>query len=172
VTVTRAALLLFAFAGLAAWAGAQGPPPLPAATQVKLFKTNRALIESLVNHGLDIAAKDDPQDRAEECRKTARTLVNYLARAAQDDQDADRVAELAGLLTEVVRDGLAPNWERARREIPPGSPREPELLRTRDAATSDLDAARNAVPAGKVADHPKVRQALNRLTELKTAFGP
>jgi len=169
--VTRAALLLLASAVLAAWAGAQGPPPpLPAATRVKLFKVNRSVIESLVSHGLEIAAKDDPQDRAEECRKTARTLVNYLARAAQDDCDADRVAELAGLLAEVVRDGLVPNWQRARREIPPGSPREPELLRTRDAAAADLDAARAAVPDATVAGHPRVRQALDRLAELKTAF--
>lgn len=170
--MTRLVLLGVVFVGVAAGAGGQGPPPaLPPATRVKLFKADRALIESLVDHSLELAAKDDPQDRAEECRRTARTLVNYLARVAQDERDADRVAELAGLLAEVVRDGLGPNWQQARREIAPGSPREAELLRTRAAAAADLAAARNAVPT-PLAQHPRVRDALARLDELQHAWAP
>ena len=57
----RTLFTLVAFTALAAWAGAQGPPPpLPAAVQVKQFKANRILIENLVDHGIDIANADNP----------------------------------------------------------------------------------------------------------------
>ena len=69
--MARALLLLIAFATLSAWTGAQAPPaPLTAAEQVKLFKLNRPLLDNLVNHGIDIADKSDPLERAKECRKT------------------------------------------------------------------------------------------------------
>lgn len=169
----RSLLTLFTFAVLAAWAGAQGPPaPLSAAVQVKQFKTNRILIENLVDHGIDLANAENPLQRAEECRKTARTLANYLERAADND-DPDRVAELASLFGEVVRDGLVPNLEAATREIRPGDPREPQLAKLRRQAGSDLSGVRAAIPAtGKVAENEKVRAALQALDLLKGKFGP
>lgn len=168
----RSLLTLVAFTALAAWAGAQGPPaPLPAAVQVKQFKTNRILIESLVDHGIDLANAENPLQRAEECRKTARTLANYLERAA-GDENPDRVAELASLFGEVVRDGLVPNLEAAQREIRPGDPREQQLATLRRLAGSDLSGARAAIPAsGKFAQSDKVKAALEVLDRLKTKFG-
>ena len=77
----RTLFTLVAFTALAAWAGAQGPPPpLPAAVQVKQFKANRILIENLVDHGIDIANADNPLRRAEECRKIMRKLSAGIAK--------------------------------------------------------------------------------------------
>lgn len=168
----RALLLLTCFATLAAWAGAQGPvPPLSAADKAKLFKANRTLVENLVNHGLDLSSAADPVKRAEECRKTAITLGNYVERAATDDKNPDRVVELTGLMCEVVRDGLAPLLDDAERTIPPESPQGKRVKELQSLAAADIDAVRNAVPAGKVGDNPKVKAALAALTDLKAKFG-
>lgn len=171
--MARVFLLLMTFATLATWAGAQGPTQsLSAADKAKLFKSNRTLIENLVNHGIDLSDADDPLRRAEECRKTALTLANYLERAAKDDQNPDRVAELAGLMGDVVRDGLAPNLEEARRTIPPGSPQGKRAAELPDIVSADLDGVRNAIPSGsKVGDNAKVKTALESLTALKSKFG-
>ena len=168
----RSLVTLVAFTALAAWAGAQGPPPaqvLTAADQVKLFKTNRVLIENLVSHGVDLAEADDPIRRAEECRKTARSLANAL-RMAADAEDPSRVVELADLMGEVVRDGLTPNLDAARASLQPGDPREKQLRGVLDNATIDLDFA-GAIPAGKAAENPKVRDALAGLKDLRMKLG-
>lgn len=170
----RALLLLTCFATLSAWAGAQGPVPpvtLTAADKAKLFKSNRTLVENLVNHGLDLSSASDPVKRAEECRKTAITLGNYVERAATDDKNPDRVAELAGLMGEVVRDGLVPLLDDAERTIPAESPQGKRVKELQALAAADLDAVRNAIPAGKVGDNPKVKAALAALTDLKSKFG-
>lgn len=170
--MVRVLLLLISFAALAAWAGAQGPtPPLTAADKMKLFKSNRTLIENLVNHGIDLSAAGDPLKRAEECRKTAVTLANYLERAAKEDQSPDRVVELAGLMGEVVREGLAPNLDEAERTIPVESPQGKRVKELQNIVAADLDNVRSGIPAGKVGDNPKVKAALASLAELKSKFG-
>jgi hypothetical protein len=173
MTVTRVALLLVVFAALAAWAGAQGPPPpLSAADRAKLFKTNRVLLANLVNDGIDLAKAGNLVERAEGARKTARTLANYMQLAAEKDQDADRVAELAGLMADVVRDGLVPNLEEGRRTFPPESKNGKELAVVQKQLTEDLTfATTEAVPAGPVAASEKVKAALARLAELKSKLG-
>jgi hypothetical protein len=168
--VARAAVLLTIFAALAGWAGAQGPaPPLAPADRLALFRSNRVLVEHLVNNGLALSDADDPLRRAQECRRTARTLTNYLGRAATEDRNPDRVAELADLVGEVVRDGLTPNLVEATAAIGPGDPREPELKKLRAGAVADLDEVGAVVgPAPAVGDHPKVVKALAGLADLRT----
>lgn len=169
----RLLVTLVAFTALAAWAGGQGtPPPLPAADRVRLLKADLTLIDSLVDHGVGLANADNPLARADGSRKAALSLATALARVANDDQDPDRVAELADLLGEVVRDGLAPNLDEATRTFPAGTPQAEDLARLRAGAAADLDAIRAAVPStGKVGDSPKVRAALDRLAKLKAALG-
>lgn len=162
----RALLTLVAFAVLSAWAGAQGTATLPAATQVKQFKNNRLLIENLVDHGIDLANADSPVNRAEACRQTAQTLANYLSRAA-DDQDPDRVAELATLFGEVIRDGLMPNLEQARKSITPESPDGQKLKKIGEYAGSTMSEVRKALETpGKVGDSEKVKTSLTALPKL------
>jgi hypothetical protein len=167
-TVARALLLLISFAVLAAWAGAQGgPPPLSPADRAKLFKTDRALLDQLVNHSIDLSKADNPLKQAQECQATARTLAVYLRRAAADEQDADRVAEMAGLLTEMVRDGLAPNLSTARQTFPATSPQGKQVAELGDNALKDLDAW-TTLPEGKLGTDAKVKSALEALGALKT----
>lgn len=169
----RALFTLVAAAALCAWAGAQGPAPaLSAADQVKLLKNNRILIGDLVDHGIALANAGEPLKRAQACRATAVSLGNALKRAAEDE-DPDRVAELADLMTEVVREGLAPNLDEARRTIPPGSPKLEELAALRVTAAADIDDIGSAIPAmGKLAGNEKVQKALAALTDLKPRVKP
>jgi len=157
---------------LCAWVSAQGPAPLPAEIQVKQFKTNRILIENLVDHGIDLSNADDPLERAKACRQTARTLANYLERAA-DAEDAERIAEFATLYGEVVRDGLVPILESARTIIPNGSPRWSELQETSRKAAADFAEARKCIPtAGKAGESEKVKAVLAILAEMQAKFAP
>jgi hypothetical protein len=164
----RTLFTLVAVTALCAWAGAQGPPSqLSAATQVKQFKANRLLIENLVDHGIYLAEADNPLLRADECRKTARTLANHLSRAIAE-QEPDRVAELANLFGEVVRDGLMPNLDEAKKMIPPGSPDSERLRDVNESANSNLNEVRKALETpGKVGDSDKVKAALKTLEALK-----
>ncbi len=163
----RFLVTLVAFAALAAWAGAQGSPPsLDAATQEKLFKSNRILLENLVGHGIDLANADNTLQRAEECRKTATTLANSLGQAA-DDRDPDRVVELASLMGDVVRNGLLPNLDEAQKDIRPGDPRYAQLQKVRETATRDLDNLSKIPTEGKLADDQKVKETIAALLALK-----
>ena len=165
--MARVPLLLVSFAVLAAWAGAQGTsPPLNPADRVKLFKTDRALLDQLVNHGIDLSKADNPLKQAQECQATARTLAVYLRRAAEDEKNPDRVAEMAGLLAEMVRDGLAPNLQVARQTFPATSPQGKQVAELGETVLKDLDDWA-APPAGKVGESEKVKAALEALSALK-----
>jgi hypothetical protein len=168
----RTLLTLIAFAALSAWVSAQGPSPLTAETQIKQFQSNRILIGSLVDRGIDLSNADNPLDRAEKCRITAQTMAHYLGRAAEAD-DADRVAEFASLYGEVIRDGLLPNLDAAKKDITdPKSPEAVRLKQLNDRARGDLTSARSSIPTtGKVGDSDKVKAALAVIDELASRFG-
>jgi len=152
---------------LAAWAGAQAPPraALSAAEQLRLHRANRLLLADLVDRGIDLGQASHPVDRAEACRKTARVLGVALLQAA-DANDADRVAELGGHLEMVIRDGLVPMLDRAKRDIHPQSPDAVRLKAVQDSAVSDLDGATSALPA-KLAEQPNIREVLGKLGGLR-----
>jgi hypothetical protein len=169
----RAMLTLIVFATLSVWAGAQNTAPLTAEIQVKQFKANRDLIQNLVDHGINLSNADSPLTRAEACRLTSLTLVNSLERAA-GAEDAERVAEFGNLFGEIVRDGLVPNLEAAKKHIT--DDRSPDAGRWRtvkDDARRDLEAVRKAiVNAGKVGDNDKVKTALQLINELSGKLNP
>ena len=168
----RSLVTLIVLATLAAWVSAQGsPPPLPAATQAKLFKSNLDLLGALVDHGVKLADADNPLKRAEECRMAAISLGNSLGEAA-GKQDPDRVVELAGLMGDVVRDGLVPNLKAAREEIKTGDPREAQLLKLSDKAKDELTSLPSKIPAeGKVSESQKVKEAIAAVEALKSKLG-
>jgi hypothetical protein len=168
MAVARVMLLLVTFAALAAWAGAQGgPPPLSPEDRAKLFKADRALLDQLVDHSIHLSKADNSLKQAQAAQASARTLANYLERAAKDEQDPDRVAEMTALLTELTRDGLAPNLKVARRDNPKGSPGYEAVKKLGETALKDLDDVKSAIPAGKVADDAKVKAALAALAALR-----
>lgn len=166
----RSVLTLFASAALCAWVSAQGPPSLTAEIQVKQFKANRDLIQNLVDHGINLSNADNPLQRAEACRQTARTLANSLERAA-DEGDAERVAEFATLFAQVVREGLVPNFNEAKKSIDPKSPDAERLSKVNDRVRSDIEGVLKSIPTdGKVGENDKVKSALAAIAELAGKF--
>lgn len=165
--------LLTAFAGLAAWAGAQNPaPPLSAEDKLRLFKANGALIDELVRDGVAMSAADTPEKRAEECRKSSLALANEIQRAVTAD-DAERVVELTGLFHNVVRDGLAPTITDGLNTVNPTSPAAKKLREVRGNAAADVSGLKAVIPAnGKLAENPRVKDSLKQLDEIAELLKP
>ena len=167
----RNVLTLFVFAALSAWVSAQGPPPLTAEIQVKQFKNNRLLIENLVDRRhrhverrrFPGAAPGLPADRPD---------PGQLPSARAGDGDPDRVAEFAGLFGQVIREGLLPNLDEAKKAITdPESPRAEGLVQGPNTARSDIEGVLEAIPTdGKVGDNDKVKSAVRAIEELKGKF--
>jgi len=166
--VTRTALTLVAFAGLSLWATAQDTTSNRVATDIELLRTNRVLLDDLIDHGLQLSKAGGPLDRAVECRKTAATLGLALKHATGGTDD-DRVAELSDYLTAVVRDGLVPNFDLARQGIPRGSQDYERLKKEADGAKKDLDALDEVFPTeGKLGRSGKVAEARRKLAEARS----
>jgi hypothetical protein len=162
----RAGVALTVFLGLAAWAGGQGPP-LSTGEQLDMLRANRALIDGLIDQGVEMAAADTPLRRAAAGQKTAGTLAGAITRAAEAG-NPDRVAEFGGHLETVVRDALVPNLNEARRTIPAHSPEFPHLKKIHDDAKAGLDDVRNTLGTpGKVADDMQVQELRSRLEALR-----
>jgi hypothetical protein len=168
--MTRWPHTLLAFVLLSAWAGAQNgaPPVLTAEDKVRLFRENVTLIESLVNDGVALSAADTPVKRAEHSRSAARALVNAIAQAAGAD-DADRVAELAGLFRVIARDGVVPVLNDAKRVVSPESPDGKRLRELREQAARDVSDVK-ALAGGKLGASARVRDALKALDEVTDAL--
>jgi hypothetical protein len=167
--MARWVYLLAAFVALAAWAGAQGPvPPAPlsAEDKLRLLKTNGTLIDELVRDGVEMSKPGTQVQRVERCRQTSLPLVNAIRDAAKVE-DAERVAELTNLFGAFVRDGLAPTLADAKRNVPPQSPDAVKLHELQGSAVKDLNELReSATSTGKLANSPRVKDALKQLDEL------
>lgn len=160
----RFAITVAALALLAAWAGAQSSNPAPlAGDQLKLFQSNRDLLENLIEHGIELANADTPVARVKACRESAKDLGRALRDAAGLD-DADRVAELGDHLTAVLRHGLVPTIDDARKTIPVGTPADQELVELTARATEDAQQFELSIPArGKLAQSSKVNDVREKL---------
>jgi hypothetical protein len=168
--MARWAYILTAFAALSAWAGAQNPaPPLSAEDRLRLLDTNSALVENLVRDGIAMSAADKPEDRAARCRDASRSLANEIERAARAE-NAERVVELTGLFRQIVGDGLVPTLKDAQRIVPPQSPAAKQLAQLKVNANNDVAGLKAVIPAGKLADNPRVKDALKQLDELAEAL--
>ena len=90
------------FATFAALASGQPTTPGPIAfEQLKLFKSNRELLEDLVSRSVDLANANDPLTRAKACQKATSDIGRAMGTAVRAD-DADRVAELGEYLTALI----------------------------------------------------------------------
>ena len=168
--MARWVYLLTAFTVLAAWAGAQNPSaPLSPQDKVRLLKANTDLIDNLVRDGVAMSGEGDPVQRASLCRGAARSLANAIEQAAKAE-NAERVAELTGLFRDVVRDGLVPTMNEAQASVPPQSKAAKQLAQLRKYTTDDVDGLKATIPAGKLADNPRVKDALKQLDELAAAL--
>lgn len=166
--MARWALLLTTFAALAAWAGAQGPPPpappLTAADQLRLLRANSTLITNLVDSGVALSSSaSGPPQRAEQCRGAAKALASAIESAA-GKQEGDRVAELASLFLAVVRDALIPTLDEAKRTVPPESPDAARIKEIRATAARDVRELKAALPAP---DSARMKETLKQLDVLE-----
>jgi hypothetical protein len=169
--MARWVYMLTAFAGLAAWAGAQHPaPPLSAEDRLRLLKTNATLIDNLVREGVELSKAGLPEDRAARCRGASLALANEIREAARAE-NAERVVELTGLFHNLVRDGLVPTINDGLKSVPPQSPSAVKLREVRGLAVSDVTNVKSAIPStGKLGDNQQVREALKNLDELAEAL--
>lgn len=159
----RTLLTLTAFVALAAWASAQAPTTGPSvAEELKHLRTNRTLLEHLVDHSVKIADADTPLDRADRCRDATASLKRAIQGAGDDP---DRVVELIENLVTMIKNGLAPTLARARAEIPHGSQDYERMKQLHVAVRQDLTLVQEAIPTtGKTAKSNHVKDARQQLT--------
>jgi hypothetical protein len=159
-----------AFVVLAAWGGAQTPaPPISPEDKLRLHRANSPLIEQLVHDGVALSNAADPVQRAERCREASVSLALAIQQAVRTE-DAGRVTELTGLYRDLLRDGLVPTLNDARREVTPDSPGGKKLRELRTATADNVAELKAQLPAGKLAAEPGVKDALKQLDELAEAL--
>jgi hypothetical protein len=168
--MTRRTLLVgLAFAGLAAWVSAQGPT---AGEQLRMLQGNRELLEDLVEHGLAVAGKNAPLDRADQYRSTTDRLARELRNAIHLG-DGDRVAEVCDLLDRVVTSAIVPNLSEARESISPASPDYSRLKEIHQRAVDDVRAIASSIPTDtELGTKSRVKAAREKLIVAAEAFGP
>ncbi len=109
-----------------------GPTP---ADRLRQFQRNQKLIGKLVKSGLELAGEEDPLRRADSCNRLAKELTQEIQRLVAGRARA-RADELGRHLEALLVRGVAGNLTLARTNLPPDSPRHPELRRLRDEALS------------------------------------
>lgn len=169
---TRSLYVLAAGGLLAAWVSAQGPGGGLAADRVNLLRTNRPLLEDLMDRGLMVAEKNNPLERADECLNTTNRLAREL-RSAVYVGDPDRIAEMSDLLDRVVTDAFLPNLAKARQDISPQSDDYKRMTEVHRQALVDMNALVVQIPAaGPLGGQVRVQAARTRLTAAADAIGP
>ena len=160
------------FAAFAALASGQPTTPGPLASeQLKLFKSNRELLEDLVSRSVDLANANDPLTRAKACQKATADIGRAMGTAVRAD-DADRVAELGEYLTALMDQGLTPTLTDARRQNPVGSPGEVELVQFHERATLEAEQLELSIPAlGRIGTSARVKDARAKLHTAREALG-
>jgi hypothetical protein len=116
--------------GLAALATA-GESSSPGPERILQAQRNQRLVDKLVDGGLNLARETDRIKRAEYCNNLAKSLADEIKQAA-DDHDGDRVVELGRHLQELLKNGVAANLGKERRQVVAGSAREKDLARVKD----------------------------------------
>lgn len=160
----RLVFTTFVLTMLSVWASGQSANSGPLAwEQLKLFESNRDLLEELVEHSVDLANADTPVAKVRACHESTKALGRAL-RDAADRDDADRVAELGDHLTAVINHGLVPTIDDARKTVPVGTQAEKELFELTSVATQDAERFELTIPAmGKVGASNKVQDARSKL---------
>src|SRR5439155_9001787 len=119
--------LLLLMVCLAALASADEPSAAPAdLSRVWQVQRNQALVQELVEGGLNLARTEDHLQRARYCNELATNLADEIRQAA-DDHDGDRAIELGRHLQDVLQNGVAANLNKERAQVPHGSTRETEM---------------------------------------------
>jgi hypothetical protein len=116
-------------------------PPRSPAARLKEMRRDLALVRNLVEGGLRLAKEEDPLRRADQCNVLARGLSREVQQAVKD-REHSRADALGQRLEALLVRGVAGNLQRARAQLPPNSPRLPELRRLGDEALSVMEPLR------------------------------
>ena len=147
-----------------AWCAAEAPQTAPtAAEQLRLFQTNRQLLEQLLNHGVRLSESTSSLQRAEESRAATMTLAAAVQAAARGDTP-ERVAELGDHLGTIWTVALLPTLTQARQEINPVSPEYRRLQHLQQQAIIDIDRIEEQFQQADSLP-PLIRQQLQRIRQ-------
>ena len=168
----RPILTLAVVAAVSFWASAQTTPAGPsAAEQLQMLKTNRELLEDLLDQGTRVSDANTPLDRAAECQRATDRLAREL-RTAVDRADADRANEIGEYVERIVVEGFVPNFETARRDAKPGSPDYERVKAMHREATDSLDKLGAALPTdGPLSKSKRLQQAREKLADASAKLG-
>ncbi|MCX7702026.1 MAG: hypothetical protein N2039_14210 [Gemmataceae bacterium] len=134
----RLAGWLLSLALLCGWAGAQNPGRLPPSDQARLLSRNRALLQATVAGSLELADSDSALERADSCQRLVRVWLREVEAAARSG-DVSRAVEMGDYMSKLADRGVASNLRAARKQIPPSTVEERQLLQRRDEAVRDLE---------------------------------
>ena len=168
----RPLLTLAVAAAVSLWASAQpSTAGLTAAAQLQLLKTNRELLEDLLDQGMLVADANTPLDRAAACQRSIDRMARELQPAVARS-DADRANEIGDYVERIVVDGFVPNFEIARRDAKPGSP-DFERVKTMHAeAHKSLDTLSATLPSeGPLSKSKRLQQARAKLADASAKLG-
>ncbi|HYV34461.1 MAG TPA: hypothetical protein VE988_02080 [Gemmataceae bacterium] len=156
----RYLLVLLALAGAGhVLAGAD-----PIDDRVAELQRNEELIGSLVEGGLQLAAEDDPLQRATYCNQMVDKLSGEI-NLAMKANDPGRAAELGGHMHEMMVKGVAVNLGNARAALEPNSPREPEIARIADKATASAKKIEDEIFRQKLIEPAKMKGTVQGLAK-------
>jgi hypothetical protein len=145
---------------------------LTAAERLKLLQLNQDIIQDLIDSSLKLSQSVNPLDAAEQHVEVSIRLGKSLEDAIKRG-DADRAAEVATLLDNVVVEALAPQLTEAGRTINAGSPNYARYVDCHRKAFDRVAKLAEAIPAdgtGWKAD--RVVQCRTQLAKSLEKIGP
>jgi len=163
----RQLLTLSVVAIVSAVVGAQGPKALLPQQRAELYKKNRPMIERLVEKTVE--SSHTPGNHLKRADSYYKVLFDFgkEIKAAREANDADRVAELTGHLTQLLDEGLAPTLAQARVQAAEGTGKE-DYERIRDGLLAQVGALLEVLD-----DRPEAKKSLEGAkSRLHAITGP
>jgi hypothetical protein len=136
-------------------------------SRVKQLQRDQALIESLVEGALNLAAEDDPLRRADYCNRLADGLRLEMKKAWQLN-DTSHAIELGEQMPLLVQ-GVAANLNLAMASMTPNSPRTNEVARLGQEVAGVTKALEDEVRADSALDQDLMLPTLRAVADAKTA---
>jgi hypothetical protein len=135
--------------------GAQGPDALEPGQRRELYQKNRPVIEAIVLQTVESSKTPNDHLKRADAYYPVLYQFNVDIKKANDAGERTRVDELTGHLTVLLKDGLAPTLDKAKKQVEGGSGVEqfPEVKKNLLAQIKALrDQLDPATPAGASLD--------------------
>jgi|RhiMethySRZTD1v2_1073278.scaffolds.fasta_scaffold2022463_2 hypothetical protein len=155
---------------IAAAVGAETPNALQPGQRSELYKKNRLVIEGLLKNTIE--SSKTPNDHLKRADAYYAVLLQFSneIRLANGSGESDRAAELTGHLTTLLKDGLAPTLDKAKKQVEGGSGVD-EFPRVKDNLLSQITVLEGqldpASPAGSSLGSAKAKVNAITIPEKK-----